>query len=100
MLRPVLVNIEIRDEKGNANIVASVIDFHPSQIHRMIRTHDNMTAMTDMFNVEVVILLPFEVAVKIYDDQCRIDKTYEEDVKEYYNNNYESLKEILRGKTN
>lgn len=100
MLRPVLVNIEIIDEKGNGNIVASVIDFHPSEIHRMIRAHDDMTYITDLFNVEIKVLLPFQVAVKIYDDQSNIDKTYEENVKEYYDNNYESLKDILRGESN
>jgi len=100
MLRPVSVNIEVQDVKGNVNIAAAILDFHPTQVKRIVRTYDGMASIVTADLMVIKVLIPYEALVKIYNEQHKIDRTFQEDVDEYYKDNYKSVKDDNNGKTN
>lgn len=92
MIYPILINC-VEHKDGKSNIVASVIDFHPSQISRMVRQRDNSTVLIVPDGSFIHVMIPFMEAVKLYNSMQHIDKSYEDDVLNYYKDNFKGDKD-------
>jgi hypothetical protein len=93
---PAYVNIEVIDEKGKFNVAAAVIDFHPSEIKRLINTYDGMTSLLTSDNMVIKVLVPFREMCKIYNIQHRIDDTFKEEVDAFFEDNYKEIKNRIK----
>lgn len=100
MLVPVYVNTEIVDEKGKANIVAAVLDLHPSKINKIMNTYDGYTSIIDNYGMVHKILVPFIFIYNLYNQHHAIDDTFKEEVDTYLLDNWKALKERLNNNTN
>lgn len=88
MLNPVLVNLGVLNPNGHEVIVAAVMDLHYTKIKRLINTPDGMTMMVTDDDLAYKLLIPFKEMYNIYNAQHKIDDAFEDEVHEYYKNNY------------
>lgn len=94
MLLPVYINIIIETPTIGTNIVASVVDLHPSMIEEIISQPDGFVSIRTKKEGWVKLGVSFLEIIKFYKEHQNIDMRFAESVDLYYKDNYKEYKEI------
>lgn len=94
---PVIVNLQIIDKFGNKNIVAGVVDFHPSNIKEIINGADeHTTVLYTADNRALTLMIPFKEAVELYIHNKQIVGNYKDDVYGYLKDNWAGYRDSIK----